>query len=177
MVKSWFCPPAAISSSSMVSVREKSRRMREKTARGPRHRRTQEPASCFALWGQRRTEVRSLLQHQHCEWTLCFWSSHLFRMTAPTLLWAGVIEKKDFCLLRRRSPSTSCCFWVPEFPKWKVLARALSSGAGRRSRASPNSWRSHSSTHRDSTGSHKQEKTRKFNLHVWSDVMFHRGGK
>lgn len=67
---------------------------------------------------------------------------HLLRMTAPMLFWAGVIEKRDFCLLRRRSPSTSCRFWVPELPRWKVLARALSSGAGRRSRASSNSWSS-----------------------------------
>lgn len=36
-----------------MSVREKSRRTREKTARGPRHRRTQEPASCFALYSER----------------------------------------------------------------------------------------------------------------------------
>lgn len=86
--------------------------------------------------------------HEHCQSELTYFFGallHLFRMTAPTLFWAEAIEKRDFCLLRRRSPSTSCCFWVPELPKWKVLARALSSGAGRRSRACANSCRSLSS--------------------------------
>ena len=69
---------------------------------------------------------------------------NLFRITAPMPGWFRPHVQTEGCLANLRNASTSCCFCPWALARWKVFARAFSSGAERRSSTSGSSCNSDS---------------------------------
>lgn len=67
---------------------------------------------------------------------------YLFKITVPIPAW--LLLKTERCFANLWKSSTSCCFWLFGFGKWKIFANVFSSGA--ESKSSP----SHRSSSSDS---------------------------